>query len=90
MWDENGQEYLDLYGGHAVISIGHAHPHYVEAVSRQVATLGFYSNSVINRLQTAVPRLMRTRSSWHRSIPAAAECSHSRKHSTAVHHWLSR
>ena len=51
MWDENGQEYLDLYGGHAVISIGHAHPHYVEAVSRQVATLGFYSNSVINRLQ---------------------------------------
>ena len=51
VWDENGQEYLDLYGGHAVISIGHAHPHYVEAVSRQVATLGFYSNSVINRLQ---------------------------------------
>ena len=42
VWDENGQEYLDLYGGHAVISIGHAHPHYVEAVSRQVATLGFY------------------------------------------------
>ena len=51
VWDENGQEYLDLYGGHAVISIGHAHPHYVDAVSRQVATLGFYSNSVINRLQ---------------------------------------
>lgn len=51
VWDENGQEYLDLYGGHAVISIGHAHPHYVEAVSRQVATLGFYSNSVVNRLQ---------------------------------------
>lgn len=51
VWDENGQEYLDLYGGHAVISIGHAHPHYVEAVSRQVATLGFYSNSVINKLQ---------------------------------------
>lgn len=51
MWDEKGQEYLDLYGGHAVISIGHAHPHYVEAVSKQVATLGFYSNSVINKLQ---------------------------------------
>ena len=51
VWDDKGQEYLDLYGGHAVISIGHAHPHYVEAVSRQVATLGFYSNSVINRLQ---------------------------------------
>ena len=49
--DDKGQEYLDLYGGHAVISIGHAHPHYVEAISRQVATLGFYSNSVINKLQ---------------------------------------
>jgi len=51
VWDENGQEYLDLYGGHAVISIGHAHPHYVEAVSHQVSQLGFYSNSVVNRLQ---------------------------------------
>lgn len=51
VWDESGQEYLDLYGGHAVISIGHAHPHYIEAVSRQVATLGFYSNSVVNKLQ---------------------------------------
>ena len=51
MWDADGQQYLDLYGGHAVISIGHAHPHYVEAVSRQVGTLGFYSNSVINPLQ---------------------------------------
>ena len=51
VWDDKGQEYLDLYGGHAVISIGHAHPHYVEAISKQVATLGFYSNSVINKLQ---------------------------------------
>ena len=51
VWDTNGKEYLDLYGGHAVISIGHAHPHYVEAVSNQVAKLGFYSNSVINTLQ---------------------------------------
>lgn len=51
VWDDKGQEYLDLYGGHAVISIGHAHPHYMEAVSKQVATLGFYSNSVINKLQ---------------------------------------
>lgn len=51
VWNDKGQEYLDLYGGHAVISIGHAHPHYVEAVSKQVATLGFYSNSVINKLQ---------------------------------------
>ena len=51
VWDEQGTEYLDLYGGHAVISIGHTHPHYVEMISKQVATLGFYSNSVINKLQ---------------------------------------
>ncbi len=51
VWDDQGQEYLDLYGGHAVISVGHAHPHYVEAVSRQVGQLGFYSNSVVNPLQ---------------------------------------
>ncbi len=54
VWDDKGQEYLDLYGGHAVISIGHAHPHYVEMISRQVAELGFYSNSVINKLQQEV------------------------------------
>lgn len=54
VWDDKGQEYLDLYGGHAVISIGHTHPHYVEAISKQVATLGFYSNSVINKLQQEV------------------------------------
>lgn len=52
VWDDNGQEYLDLYGGHAVISIGHCHPHYIEMVGRQLDMLGFYSNSVINRLQT--------------------------------------
>ena len=52
VWDANGTEYLDLYGGHAVISIGHCHPRYVEAVSRQVSTLGFYSNSVVNTLQS--------------------------------------
>ena len=51
VWDSEGQEYLDLYGGHAVISVGHAHPHYVEAISSQVAKLGFYSNSVQNPLQ---------------------------------------
>lgn len=54
VWDENGTEYLDLYGGHAVISIGHAHPRYVENISKQVATLGFYSNSVVNTLQQRV------------------------------------
>ena len=51
VYDADGQEYLDLYGGHAVISIGHAHPHYIEAISKQVAALGFYSNSVENSLQ---------------------------------------
>lgn len=54
VWDDKGTEYLDLYGGHAVISIGHAHPKYVEKISSQVATLGFYSNSVINELQKRV------------------------------------
>ena len=51
VWDENGQEYLDLYGGHAVISIGHSHPHYIEKVTEQLNKIGFYSNSVINKLQ---------------------------------------
>lgn len=51
LWDKDGVEYLDLYGGHAVISIGHSHPTYVEAVKRQVEKLGFYSNSVKNSLQ---------------------------------------
>ena len=54
VWDNAGNEYLDLYGGHAVISIGHAQPHYVEMISRQAARLGFYSNSVINTLQQQV------------------------------------
>ena len=51
VYDADGTEYLDLYGGHAVISIGHAHPHYVQMISEQVAKLGFYSNSVENSLQ---------------------------------------
>ena len=51
VYDAAGTEYLDLYGGHAVISIGHAHPHYVRMISEQAARLGFYSNSVENSLQ---------------------------------------
>ena len=51
VWDDKGQEYLDLYGGHAVISIGHSHPHYIKKVTEQVSKLGFYSNSVVNKLQ---------------------------------------
>ncbi len=51
VWDSEGKEYLDLYGGHAVISVGHSHPTYVAAITEQVNKLGFYSNSVINSLQ---------------------------------------
>lgn len=58
VWDEQGQEYLDLYGGHAVISIGHSHPHYVKMLSQQLNTLGFYSNSVINTLQQQLAERM--------------------------------
>lgn len=54
VWDDKGVEYLDLYGGHAVISIGHSHPHYVEKITEQVNKLGFYSNSVKNPLQQEV------------------------------------
>ena len=51
VWDANGQEYLDLYGGHAVISIGHTHPHYVGRLTEQLAKVGFYSNSIKIPLQ---------------------------------------
>jgi acetylornithine aminotransferase len=54
LWDAAGQEYLDLYGGHAVISIGHSHPHYVAAIKDQIGKLGFYSNAVQNGLQDAL------------------------------------
>lgn len=47
VWDDKGTKYLDMYGGHAVISIGHTHPHYVEMVTNQLKNIGFYSNSVI-------------------------------------------
>ncbi|ADU91541.1 aspartate aminotransferase family protein [Taylorella equigenitalis] len=56
IWDSEGCEYLDFYGGHAVISIGHSHPRYVEAISEQVSKLGFYSNSVQNPLQEELAR----------------------------------
>ncbi len=51
VWDKEGKEYLDLYGGHAVISIGHAHPHYVYKLKEQLDNIGFYSNAVQNSLQ---------------------------------------
>ena len=51
VWDEQGNEYLDLYGGHAVISIGHTHPHYVKSLTDQLNKIGFYSNSVLIPIQ---------------------------------------
>ncbi|GHS85681.1 acetylornithine aminotransferase [Bacteroidia bacterium] len=51
LWDNNGDEYLDLYGGHAVISIGHAHPDYVAALTQQLGQIGFYSNAVLSSLR---------------------------------------
>ena len=51
VWDDKGTEYLDLYGGHAVISIGHSHPRYIAALTEQLNKIGFYSNSVVNPLQ---------------------------------------
>ena len=51
LWDKNGEVYTDLYGGHAVISVGHCHPHYVKRLQEQVSTLGFYSNAVQNSIQ---------------------------------------
>jgi len=47
LWDKNGKQYLDLYGGHAVISIGHTHPHYVSSLTEQLQKIGFYSNSIV-------------------------------------------
>ena len=51
LWDKDGVEYTDLYGGHAVISVGHSHPHYVKMISEQLGKMGFYSNAVQNSLQ---------------------------------------
>lgn len=56
VWDRDGVEYLDLYGGHAVISVGHAHPLYVQAITEQLGRIGFYSNSVHNPLQEQLAR----------------------------------
>ena len=56
LWDKDGAEYTDLYGGHAVISIGHSHPHYVKMLSDQLTKLGFYSNAVQNSLQKELAR----------------------------------
>ena len=56
VYDENNSQYLDLYGGHAVISIGHSHPTYVKNIRAQVGKIGFYSNSIQNPLQVALAK----------------------------------
>ncbi|MBX2840976.1 MAG: aminotransferase class III-fold pyridoxal phosphate-dependent enzyme [Flammeovirgaceae bacterium] len=56
VWDSEGNKYLDLYGGHAVISIGHSHPHFVESITNQLKELAFYSNFIINPLQEKLAR----------------------------------
>ncbi|MGW8122837.1 aspartate aminotransferase family protein [Roseivirga echinicomitans] len=58
LWDKEGKEYLDLYGGHAVISIGHTHPHYVKRITEQLSKIGFYSNAVQNSLQDTLAEAM--------------------------------
>ncbi|WP_028295976.1 aspartate aminotransferase family protein [Olivibacter sitiensis] len=58
VWDAQGNEYLDLYGGHAVISIGHSHPHYIQRITDQLHKIGFYSNSVEIPLQTQLAELL--------------------------------
>ena len=55
--DDKGEEFLDFYGGHAVISIGHSHPNYVNAIKNQVEKLGFYSNAIQNPLQVELIRV---------------------------------
>ena len=64
LWDKAGQEYLDFYGGHAVISIGHTHPHYVEKISEQLSKIGFYSNAVVNSLQVELAEKLGALSSY--------------------------
>lgn len=64
LWDAEGTQYLDLYGGHAVISIGHTHPHYVRRITEQLQQIGFYSNSVQNPLQVALSEQLGTISGY--------------------------
>lgn len=64
VWDKDGQEYLDLYGGHAVISVGHSHPDYIAALTDQLGKIGFYSNSVINPLQQELAARLGTASGY--------------------------
>ena len=60
VWDDQGEKYLDLYGGHAVISIGHTHPHYVKRIEEQLHKVGFYSNSIKIPLQVELAEKLGT------------------------------
>lgn len=64
LWDEKGQRYLDFYGGHAVISIGHNHPHWVDALQQQLGRISFYSNSIQNPLQEALAERLAQQSGY--------------------------
>ena len=65
LWDKNGVQYLDFYGGHAVISIGHSHPHYIRKLTEQLERLGFYSNSVQIPLQKELATKLGELSGYH-------------------------
>jgi len=67
VWDEKGTEYLDMYGGHAVISIGHTHPYWVSAIEKQLHQIAFYSNSVIIPIQSQLAQKIGT-SRWQRKF----------------------
>lgn len=58
VWDEKGTKYLDFYGGHAVISIGHSHPYYISKIAEQLNAIAFYSNSILNPLQNELADLL--------------------------------
>ncbi len=64
VYDEAGTEYLDLYGGHAVISVGHSHPHYINRISEQLSKIGFYSNSVQMPIQDELAQKLGTASGY--------------------------
>ena len=67
VWDDQGVQYLDLYGGHAVISIGHTHPHYVQRITDQLSKVGFYSNSIHIPLQEELAEKL-GQSIWQRRL----------------------
>jgi acetylornithine/N-succinyldiaminopimelate aminotransferase len=70
LWDDKGDEYIDLYGGHAVISIGHSHPHFNKRLKEQLDLITFYSNSVQIPLQKLLPRKLGEISGYQRFQPS--------------------